>query len=423
MTAEPRPPFLKFFSTAISFFLLLNAFWFYGFVRDGLWIALVVGSVFLYRKTGWVNFSILALTFTAITGTLLAAVPLLGLDDMLYPDAHSRMETRDAEGRSIYKPNSRLEMEQPFGDLKRMAGPEQELEIEPRHILFQTDDLGFRNESPVPQNPRWVLVGDSFIAGNGNSQPDLLASQLKKRGVSIYNLGWPGAIPDYVANIEKFRKQKNSDAKFVLFVFEGNDFLEREKVRVEGFSKIKKGWKSFFGAYKSFFRSTDLYRLTYILYASIKNKVKPKNKVIVHSIGGRPIGFYKRYLEAAQNEQYNFPLWVEEELKRVRSSIAHVFFIPIKYRVLQPLFDTPARNLPDAQWKALEKLTSQLKIPATNLTPELVKGTEQLFNKNGELTFWTDDTHWNQAGTDMVARVVCNTIKEMGCVEEGRNKN
>ncbi|QPJ61132.1 MAG: hypothetical protein G3M70_04205 [Candidatus Nitronauta litoralis] len=423
MTAEPRPPALKFVAVTLSFFLLLNAFWFYGFVRDGLWIALVVGSVFLYRKTGWINFSILALTFTVLTGTLLAAVPRLGLDDMLYPDAHSRMETRDAEGRSIYKRNSRLEMEQPFGDLKRMAGPEQELETQPRHILFQTDDLGFRNESPVPENPRWVLVGDSFIAGNGNSQPDLLASQLKRRGVSIYNLGWPGAIPDYVANIEKFRKQKNRDAKFLLFVFEGNDFLEREKVRVEGLSKIKKGWKRFFGAYKNFFRNTDLYRLTYILYASIKNKVKPKNRVVVHSIGGRPIGFYKRYLEAAQSEQYTFPLWVEEELKRVNGSIAHVFFIPIKYRVLQPLFDTPGKPIPNAPWQALQKLTRQLNIPATNLTPQLIEGTRQLFKQNGRLTFWTDDTHWNRAGTNLVARVVCNTLNEMGCKEGSLEKN
>jgi hypothetical protein len=422
MTAESPQRFIKFSAVTLSFFLLLNALWFYGFVRDGLWIALVVGSVFLYRKIDWINFSILALTFTLITAALLAVVPRLGFNDMLYPDAHSRMETRDDEGRSIYKPDTRLEMDQPFGDLKRMAGPEQLLDIEPRHILFQTDALGFRNENPVPEKPEWVIVGDSFIAGNGNSQPDLVSTQLKQRGVSIYNLGWPGAIPDYVANIEKFKQQKNSAARFLLFVFEGNDFLETEKVRVEGFSKIKKAWKGFFGAYKSFFRTTDLYRLTYILYASLKSKIKPKNNVLVHSIGGRHVGFYKRYLQAAQRDEYVFPLWVEEELQRVSGSIAHVFFIPVKYRVLQSLFDSPGQPLPNAQWQALEKLTKQLNIPATDLTPDLVKGTKKLFNKNEELTFWTDDTHWNRAGAGLVAQAVCNSMVKMKCAE-GQDKN
>lgn len=414
MSAESRQHFPKLFLVTLSFFLLLNAFGFYGFVRDGLWIALAIGSIFLYRKIGWINFCIVSLTVGVMTGILLAVIPQLGLDDTLYPDAHSRMETRDEQGRSIYKPDTRLEMEQPFGDLKRMANPEQALDTEPRSILFQTDSMGFRNEAP-PEKPRWVLVGDSFIAGNGNSQPDLLTSQIKDRGVSVYNLGWPGAIPDYVANIEKFQREKNRDAMFLLFVFEGNDFSETERMRLEGFSEIKKKWKTFFSAYRNFFRNTDLYRLTYILYASIKSKVSPKTNVIVHTIGDRKVGFYKRYIEAAGRDHYAFPLWVEEELKRVSPVIAHIFFIPIKYRVLRDLIDSPGEPLPNAQWQALQDLAKRLELPATNLTPHLVQGTKKMFQEKGELSFWTDDTHWNRAGTALAAETVCNIAKEMKC--------
>ncbi len=421
MSAEPRQHLPKIFLVTLSFFLLLNTLWFYGFVRDGLWIALVVGSIFLYRKIGWINFCIVSLTVGVMTGILLAIVPQLGLDDMLYPDAHSRMETRDEQGRSIYKPDTRLEMKQPFGDLKRMADPEQALDVEPRSILFQTDSMGFRNESPA-NNPEWVLVGDSFIAGNGNTQPDLLTSQLKESGVSAYNLGWPGAIPDYVANIEKFQREKNSNTKFLLFIFEGNDFSETERVRVEGFSKIKKRWKAFFSAYKDFFRNTDLYRLTYILYASIKSKVSPKTNVVVHAIGDYKVGFYKRYMEAASRDRYTFPLWVEEELKRVSPAIAHLFFIPIKYRVLRNLTSEPGKPLPNAQWQALQDLANRLELPATNLTPHLVKGTQKLFQEKGTLTFWTDDTHWNRAGARLAAEAVCKVVKGMECdMRVGKN--
>jgi hypothetical protein len=58
-----------------------------------------------------------------------------------------------------------------------------------RHVIWQTDKLGFRNLPEVtPQNADLVIVGDSFVFGSGLSQEQMLAQALSRRtGLRIYS--------------------------------------------------------------------------------------------------------------------------------------------------------------------------------------------------------------------------------------------
>ena len=410
----------KFLWVFLSFFLLLNGLWFYGFVGDGLWALLVLLFIVLYRRTGWRNFTMVAVSFSIVTLFFLWLVPRLGWEDRLYPDAHSRMETRGPDGRAIYRPNARLEMEQPFGDLKRMAAPDLELDLEPRHIVFQSDSLGFRNDRDYA-GQRWVLAGDSFIAGNGNSQESLLDQQLRRRGVDSYNLGWPGALPDYVANIQRLRDRYGERFKVLLFVFEGNDFLETERIRDPAWARVKSLWKHWSGVYRNFFRDTGLYRLTRMVYASARQRFSGNKQVAVHRLDSKRVGFYQRYLDIMQRQHYRLPVWVEQELSRVRHLIHHVFFIPVKYRVLQPLLDPhPPSPLPHAQWEALRSTAGRLGLPLTDLTPHLIRANKRLWKTGKKLVFWTDDTHWNPLGMEAAASALCATLPELACDSPAR---
>ena len=50
-----------------------------------------------------------------------------------------------------------------------------------------------------------------------------------------------------------------------------------------------------------------------------------------------------------------------------------------------------------------------------NLTGPLTKENMRLFEKSGEMVFWTDDTHWNPKGIAVAARVLCGVVPEMKC--------
>jgi hypothetical protein len=41
-----------------------------------------------------------------------------------------------------------------------------------------------------------------------------------------------------------------------------------------------------------------------------------------------------------------------------------------------------------------------------------MKEANLLLNRNGELTYWIDDSHWSSRGIDIGAKAVCQSIKK-----------
>lgn len=102
--------------------------------------------------------------------------------------------------RFAYRKNARLDWVQRHGDLMVFLRGRRDpvsFDLEPRRVLFQTDSLGFRNDSDYRGEP-YLLVGDSFIVGSGTSQRDILSSQLRRAcGLRTHNAAFIGGIFEY----------------------------------------------------------------------------------------------------------------------------------------------------------------------------------------------------------------------------------
>ena len=144
--------------TFLSFFIILNALLFYGFIRDGTWLVIAILLVPVYYKLGRIDFFVVSLSFLFVTLALIWIVDY-GFPNFFYWRPYERLITSDSAESPLYKKNRAVNMVQPFGDLRGYVNYNDTLEYEPRDIIFRTDSLGFRNNSDY--------LSQSFIIGYG----------------------------------------------------------------------------------------------------------------------------------------------------------------------------------------------------------------------------------------------------------------
>ena len=121
-------------------------------------------------------------------------------------------------------------------------------------INYKHDQLGFRNPcyEELNKNLEEIIVGDSFVYGQGLNDSFTYNCLLIKNGISIYTAGLPGAsVKNYITIIKKnighIRKQFPNIKKLNLFLFLGNDFEDLIKLGIENEnlnSKIKLNLKN-----------------------------------------------------------------------------------------------------------------------------------------------------------------------------------
>ena len=107
-------------------------------------------------------------------------------------------------------------------------------------INYKHDQLGFRNPcyEELNKNLEEIIVGDSFVYGQGLNDSFTYNCLLIKNGISIYTAGLPGAsVKNYITIIKKnighIRKQFPNIKKLNLFLFLGNDFEDLIKLGIE----------------------------------------------------------------------------------------------------------------------------------------------------------------------------------------------
>jgi len=292
----------------------------------------------------------------------------------------------------------------PHGDLKALTAADL---AQPRKVVFQTDSAGFRNDRDYADGDL-VLIGDSFVVGMGDSQADILSTQLTRdHGIKAYNLGHPGDISDYLAVWRAFRRQHPGPVRAALFLFEGNDFEAAYKpAKTEQPSLLAR----YAGAYYGFFTGSDLYRVTKSLYARATKagSIKASDSVRIVKLAGQKMGLYTPYIAVSERQQLELPAALRADLIALAGEVEQVFFIPTNYRVYARHLGAPA--LPNAQWQALSKLCSQQHWRCTDLTPGLVAAADALLAK-GQFIWWLDDTHWNRAGIKVAAEVVAEQLR------------
>lgn len=315
-----------------------------------------------------------------------------------------------------YEPNVEIKMHQEFGDLFVMGKMSADLLdiIEPREIRFVTDERGYRNEK-LFLKPEIILVGDSFIVGNGNSQEDILSNQLAKfSDRDVYSVAFPGEAADYENylndNLDLLDDQKN----ILLFYFEGNDFQEiRERDFVSVTSRVKsivvklEGVKTYYLSllYPKNFKlvriinrkSLSFYSFMAKLFLGADNKYV--TSVEKKLIGRQSVGFLKSYIRVTKATNVQTYIWRNPELlERLKA----VVFIPTKYRVYNEI----NTNVPLA---LLNSSYAPKNINVIDLTPALKKSAQNLLENQGYV-FWRDDTHWNPTGIKVSAKFLTNKL-------------
>ena len=425
----------KYWLTFLSFFIVLNTLFFYGFIRDGTWALIAILLIPICNRMSRINFFLSATSFLFTTLFLIWVVDF-GFPNLFYEFPYDRLITRidrnvkktppHTPGTPIYKKNKTIDMIQSAGHLRALANhvnPDDGhiLKYESRKIIFKTDSLGFRNNSNYNVQP-FVLVGDSFVGGTANTQNHTLSSVLKnKYKVDTYSMGVAGAdLEDYLTYIKMLEGIYNSPFKVLLFVFESNDFREIKTEKNQEPIGLTNFHKKPLKRYKKFFRETGLYRYTWMGYESIKNRYKDDqySRIQINKIGNHLIGFGRNEIRQAHQNEYILPKIIEKTLKSLKDKIFHIYYIPEKYRVYYPLIYGPNKApLPNITWEKVSSITKKLKIPITNLAPIFVREAKRYFYEENQFIYWKDDEHWNIKGISLAAEVMCQTIKELKCID------
>jgi len=365
----------------------------------------------------------LLLLLSVSTGIVVSELVLRALpNEFYYYRPHEILSAYNDGFRMVtYKKNSKVTMTMPYGDLVAMDRHADKSIAEPRKVTFATDSYGFRNNADY-HGQRYVLVGDSFVVANGDSQEDTLNSQLKRDyGIDAYNLAAPGGLTEYAKLIKKFCKDNAGDFKMLVFFFEGNDFPrpgEEDADAGPSYKKITSDRSSLYRKMQDILKQSYIRRVFVRIRKGIKSEARYRKTgehvTRVYKIKGKDarMGFYDNYIDTTLRPECDGGAPFLEELKSISDNIAYIFFIPTKYRVYRELIEGDGgAPLPNAQWECLSAMANKLNIRCINLTQPLIEESKKIL-KEDKYTYWRDDTHWNKYGISTAAMVVYETLKE-----------
>lgn len=393
-------PRLKIAIGSIAWLIALHTLLAYG-LPEGLFAALLLLLGILYWRTGALGAVTVSLTLVLVTVLYGLALKVTGFEDSIYYRPDEKYGRFDhANNHRIFQDQVRVDMFMPHGDLRAMTTEDI---AEPRRIRFHTDADGFRNEHDY-HGQRYLLVGDSFVAGSGNSQEDMLASQLlHDYKLDTYSLAYPGDPADYAAYVRGFAKRNGENFRVLLFLFEGNDFEDSRAPRDDVLARTGR-------RYYQMFSEFGTYRVTKSLIKRLTRarSIKSGSDLELAELGGRKMVFYRRYMDVTRRVSPPSPEGFERVVESLRPHIERVYFIPTKYRVYARHLQ-PGVTLPNAQWDYLVGVCRKLQMRCTDLTGPLQRESDALL-KQGEYTWWRDDTHWNRHGIAVAARVVADDL-------------
>lgn len=374
-----------------------------------LFALLVIGLGALWWRGGALAVFTATLSLAAVTGLYALTLNLTGFEERIYYRPHEKLLSYDySADHRVYRRDAALAMRMPYGDLQSMTV--EQIGV-PREVVFRTDRDGFRNDHAY-HGQRLVLVGDSFVVGVGDTQSDTLDAQLRRdHGIDTYNLGHPGDLADYITYVRGFRARHGDDFRVLLFLFEGNDFsLERADVTGPEHSGFGLFWKRYY----ALFSDTAVYRVTKSLTRSVgkRRAIAASGQVKIFEVKGRRMAFYAPYIEASETRDYRPGPGMEAALDALAGKLGHVYFVPTKYRVYYPQLH-PGSALPSAHWAWLSAQCRRRQLACTNLTAPLTRASSQLL-RDGNTTYWPDDSHWNRAGMAVAARVVAENLRAAG---------
>lgn len=419
-------------------------------LRVGLATLTIVATGALYAegviKTGWIEAAILVLIgllFIA-TGSLarvvqnllvsIAAVSLTltTLDLILRPIFSERLHYSPMNISSHrlpelpivarWDPNQTYDIEG-YGDLAAMAGDP--VLQERRRIVFRTDEFGFRNKPGA--GPRDLLIlGDSFPAGGGTTDEEIFARLLEDTyGFRNYNLSYPGGPYEQFINFAiEWPKWNVTPPRLIWTFYTGNDMSDPGG---ETWDLANLPWQHGFSAWRVKFKTYRTRSPIRQWMEAIRMKFRDRPAyIIVRSLpDGNPVLFYRDqeiWGKRSRQEVEQHPNFAKlqrtlaamRKLTTERHVELTVLILPTKGEVYRWLLEEREPQAEDANASgfalAVLEACRTAGIVCQDTKTYLVSEAKRLYDQEGKLLWWRDDTHIGQHGHAAIAAYIANRV-------------
>ena len=270
-----------------------------------------------------------------------------------------------------------------------------------KKIKIITDNLGFRNEI-LPNDADYILIGDSFVYQSNINQKELLNYIINRNNkLKTYNAGLSATdISHYLETIKFFKdKIKLKNKKYIMFVFQGNDFLNYKSNDNNSYHKYIDNYflHSYF-KFKNFFNFYNTYK--YFSYF-LKEKDSFK-KVYEYKINNQNVLFKFDYI---YKENYKVSI-INSVFKKYKNYLPDlIIFIPTKYQVYCDLINN--HSCTDPKHFSILSSDEMLKNVTVLNSTDFFKDKSKIFLKSyNKLLYENDDTHLNELGVKVLADYV-----------------
>ena len=316
-----------------------------------------------------------------------------------------------------------------YGDLGNMLGVGRLKQW--RHNAYTMDDEGYRNAHGTKRSDAPVLlVGDSFIAGVGNTDDDTFAVQLERsadRDVEPYvpgdlsllllehrlSLAASGSLIVW-GRVERNLTGEDSEMQAWLRTSSCPVLTERERRSRE----VKLWVKRLIGGVVEYVHISPLRRAGQGIFQELRFALTGGHAtpVIPAEDGSDLLFFAKDVRLLGQDAAARRLTDVAQSISHARNCLAErglrLLFVPIPDKSHIETVHVPQSLRPSIPLSPdpLDILQRELRlrgIATVDLLPAFQSATEK------ELLYWKDDTHWNAAGIRIATEETANVLKDM----------
>ena len=274
-----------------------------------------------------------------------------------------------------------------------------------KHEVWITDKLGFRNDSFTEQ-PDILFIGDSFTAGTGLSQDEIISNKVKKKlsGVTVYNMA-PSNFDEFdrhfkLGLIKKPKliifssTERHPPKLFTPYIPNKNNVINRTIVNAFSFCSIN----VFIDKMLKF---NSIKRIRSIIYGyngwGVQSKINPK-MFFLHGM----------------NQTYN-----TQNLYKTRDALLSYkkycdalgikfLFLPIPNKETVYFDLVPFEKQPNYMFM-LDSIVRNSNINTINS----LNVYNDYRKSNPNLLYHFDDTHWNANGVEVLSKQIADEVKRM----------
>lgn len=391
------------------------------------------------RRTRWLRGPAIALLSTMLTVTLLdvALRPILGATVYYRPYAQYLAPWPPMPLIRRYPKNYHWHGKN-YGDLAH--GLDAKKYREYRNVNFVSDGFGYRNDLPgshLPVHPLDVVViGDSYGEGEGTSQEKTWASLLSHQyHLETYNLSIAGSSPwaEFATVAVMANSLPTRPGTIVVWaLYDGND-LDDSYTPI--WDPAHFPWQGPFGQFKvsaESFRDrspvhlvTERLRHAYVLKAPLTGPDRVDGNPMRELQAGKPVLFFQEEIDRcfrSYDETVDHPHFkpLQTTIRAMKQfTQAHglrlvVMLLPTKDEVYEWLLRQrqpwTSNRSPSGLSTALKVTCGAEGLPYFDAKPYLIDRSRSVFEKNGELLWWRDDSHMGPNGHAAVAAFVHDTV-------------